>query len=116
MCAATNLRKFGCKRGSKVFLFSDNIADLPPLIFAAICLGCPLVPLVVSATQSQCEYFMNITKPEFAICQVEGYPMLKSCFKNLEFNAKIFTIDGQIDDSISAQLLFQSSDNELHFE
>lgn len=114
--AATNLQQFGCKRGSKIFVFSDNHVDMPPLIFAAICLGCPLVPLMFTLSQSECEYFMNITKPEFAICQVAFYPMLKKCFENLEINATIFTIDGQTDDSISTELLFQNSDNESNFE
>lgn len=114
--AAMNLQKFGCERGRRIFLFSNNITDLAPLTFAAICLGCPLAPLVTSSSQSECEYFMSITKTEFAICELKFYPMLKRCFANLNINAKIFTIDGQAGDSISAELLFDSMDNELDFE
>lgn len=59
---------------------------------------------------------MSITKTEYAICELKYYPMLKECFENLQINAKIFTIDGQADDSITAELLFENVDNELDFE
>lgn len=59
---------------------------------------------------------MSITKPEFAFCQVEFYPMLKKCFENLEIDAKIFTIDGQAGDSISTEHFSEVVDGEEDFE
>lgn len=114
--AAINLQKLGCKRGRRIFLFCGNLADLPPLILGAICLGCPVVPSVVSTSQSECEYFINMTKPEFAICQTMFYPMLKDSFKNVGIDAKIFTVDGQIDGSISTKPFCEPVDNESSFE
>lgn len=114
--AAINLRKFGCERGSRIFLLSDNITDLAPLTFAALCLSCPLVPLVNNSSQNECEYFINITRPEFAICEFKYYPMLEECFAKLNINAKIFTINGQAGDSISTEILFENVDNESDFE
>lgn len=113
---AINLKKFGCKRGRKIFLITDNIANLPPFVFAAFCLGCPLVSLVFNASQEECEYFMSITRPEFAICEPKHHSMLKKCFKNLQIEAKIFTIDGQVDDSISTEHFFEMVDGEEDFE
>lgn len=114
--AAINLRRFGCERGRKIFLLSDNISDLAPLAFAAICLGCPLVALVTSSSQSECEYFINLTRPEFVICEIGYYTMLKECFANLKIRAKVFTMNGQAEDSISTDILFEYVDNESEFE
>lgn len=114
--AAINMQRFGCERGRKIFLLSDNVADLAPLTFAAICLSCPLVPLVNYSSQKECEYFINITRPEFAICELKYYPLLEKCFANLNINAKIFTIGGQAGDSIPTEILFENVDNELDFE
>lgn len=114
--AAINLQKFGCARGRKICLFAENIANLPPFVFAAICLGCPIVSLVSNASQDECEYFMSIAKPEFAICEPKYHSMFKKCFENLQINAKIFTIDGQADDSISTEHFFDYVDGEDDFE
>lgn len=114
--AAINLQKFGCLRGQKIFLLSDNITDLAPLMFAAISLGCPLVPLVTSSSQKECEYFINVTKPDIVICEVKYHQVLKECYANLKMDAKMFTINAQADDSISTDELFENVDNESHFE
>lgn len=114
--AVINMEKFGCKRGRRIFLLSDNVTDLAPLTFAAMCLSCPLVPLVTKSTKDECEYFINVTKPEFAICELKYYTMLKECFTNLKIDAKIFTIGGQVDDSIATECLFEDVDNESEFK
>lgn len=113
---AINLQKYGCARGRKIFLLTDNLPNLPPFVIAALCLGCPLVSLVFNASQDECEYFMSITKPEFAICEPKDHSKLKKCFENLKIDAKIFTIDGQVDDSISTEHFFDSVDGEADFE
>lgn len=114
--AAMNMQKLGCERGRRIFLLSDNISDLAPLTFAAICLSCPLVPQLNYSSQNECEYFINMTRPEFAICELQYYPMVEKCFANLKINAKIFTIGGQIGDSISTDILFDSLNDEEDFE
>lgn len=113
--AAMNLRKFGCEHGRKIFLFSDNITDFAPLAFASICLACPLVCLVTSSSQAECEYFINITRPDFVICEMKHYSMLNKCYANLKIHAEFFTMNGQAGDSISTEILFQHVDNESDF-
>lgn len=114
--AAINMQKLGCERGRRIFLLSDNVSDLAPLTFAAICLSCPLVPLLNYSSQNECEYFINITRPEYAICELKYYPMLEKCFANLNINVKIFTIGGQAGESIPTDILFNSVVDEDDFE
>lgn len=114
--AAKNLQHFGCDRGRKIFIRVDEVSEIVPIIFGAICLGCAVVPIIENASQAECEYFLNITKPEFAFCHLKSHRMLRDCFTNLKINAKIFTVDGQADDSISIQSLFDSVDDETNFE
>lgn len=114
--AAKNLQRFGCVRGQKIFIRIDNVPEIVPIIFGAVCLGCPIVSIIEIASQAECEYFLNITKPKFAICHLISHQMLRECFTNLEINAKIFTADGQADDSIPIQSLFESVDDDNYFE
>lgn len=111
-----NMQKFGCERGRKILLLSATITNVAPLYFGAICLGCPLVAMPISSSEAECEHFMSITKPEFAICQVEFYSMIKRCFAKLKIKAKIFTIDGQAGDSISSENFSEKVDGEDDFE
>ena len=113
---AKNLQRIGCDRGKKILIFIGLIPEIVSITIGAICLGCPLVPMLTESSQAECDYFLNLTKPEFAICHLKFYAMLKKSFTNIKINAKIITIDGQIDDSIPIQSLFESVDNESMFE
>lgn len=112
MRVAKNLQRFGAERGQKLQLFIDNYQEIAPLSFGSIFLGCTVVPIAITSSQAECEYFLNITRPEFAVCHIEFYSALKECFTNLKLNAKIFTVEGQIGDSIPLQSLFESVENE----
>lgn len=118
--AAKNLERLGCVKGKKLFVLIGNVPELAPLLFGAICLGCTIVSIAAVSTQAECEYFLNLTKPEFAVCHVKSYAMLRKCFGNLAIVAKIITVFGQIEDSIPIQSLFDRSgdhdDNDGHFE
>lgn len=116
--AAKNLRKLGCDKGTKLFVFIGNIPEIAPILFGAICLGCTIVSITIVSSQAECEYFLNLTKPELAICHMKFYSMLRKCFGNLNINAKIITDVEQIEDSIPIQSLFDrgDGDDDAHFE
>lgn len=107
---AKNLRKFGCQRGREIFFIGENIAEMVPLAFAALCLGCPIAAEKKVATRSQCEYYLNATKPEFIFIGIKYYPLIKECLANLRINAKVFTIGGEDSDSIPISKLFECHD------
>lgn len=95
----------------------DNIPDIAPLTYGVICLGCPVVLPSVNSTRTECDLFLRKMRPDFAICEIEFYQMLKECFRELNINAKIFTTDGQADDSIPIQSLYESiNDEDTDFE
>lgn len=110
--AAKNLQRLGCVKGSKIIFFTG---DIVPLQFGAICLGCPLV-LPSKATQADYEYSIKLTEPEYAVCDMECYSAVRESFSKLNMNAKIITVDGQMDDSIPMQSILESADNESFFE
>lgn len=116
--AAKNLQRLGCDKGKKLFVFIGNVPEIAPLLFGAICLGCTIVSVATVSSQAECEYFFNLTKPEFVICHVEFYSMLRKCFGNLNINAKIITDVGQTGDTITIQSLFSRGDDgdDAHFE
>lgn len=116
MRAANNLQRFGCEKGKKVFVYIGNAVEVAPLVFGAIYLGCPLVPIATNASQVECEHHLNVTRPEFVICHVKCYNMLRKCFKNLKMNAAFFTVGGQTDDSVPIQRLFEQVENESDYE
>lgn len=118
---AKNLQRFGCDRGKRILIFVGNTSEIVPVIYGALCLGCPLVTIFTSSTQAECEYFLRLTKPEFVICHRNSYEMLKSCFVNLKTNVKFFTADGcdgayADDDPIPIQSLFEEVEDDSHFE
>lgn len=116
--AAKNLQRLGCGSGQKLFVFIGNVPEITPISFGAICLGCTIVTLATGASQAECEYFLNITQPKFAICDMKSHRMLKKCFENLKINTKIITDNGHTEDSIPMQSLFDGadSDTESRFE
>lgn len=68
------------------------------------------------SSQADCEYFLKLTTPQFVICHVKFYSMLRECYKNLMMNATFFTVGGQAGDSVPIERLFEQQDNESHFE
>lgn len=113
---ATNLQRFGCVRGKRIFVFIGNAVEVAPLVFGAIYLGCPLMPIITCVSQAECEFYVKLTKPDFVVCHVKFYNMLSKCFENLEMHATFFTVDGQTDDSVAVQRLFEPVENESNYE
>lgn len=88
---------------------TNSLADIAPLVIAALCLACPIT------AQPECLYFLDVVKPYHIFCDLEFYVILKECLKNLNNDAKIFTFGGQTDESIPVDHLFEKGDIETEF-
>lgn len=116
ICAANNLQKLGFEKGKMIFLLTNNMVDIVPLVFAALCLGCQISSLPTVCSKEEYEYFWSITNPQFIFCDLELQPTLKECRENQKSNADIFTFNGQIDDSIAVDTLFRKTETDPYFE
>lgn len=112
---AKNLQKFGCQKDDKILYFTTNSAEIAPLVFASLCLGCPIVTYSPYFRKAEVNYQLSFLKPKYVICDIEFYPMLGECFKNLEISAQFFTFDGQMGCSIDIECLFDENDDSSQF-
>lgn len=111
-----NFQKFGFKESQILFFLTNNTADVSPLVFAGLCLNCQISSLPTCCSQMEYEYYLNIAKPDFVFCDLKFYSTLKECLTKLKINAKIFTFDGQTDESIPMGIFFQKLDEDWIFE
>lgn len=113
--AANNFKKLGFKKGDVLYFMTNNSADIAPLVFAALCLGCPVTAQPISSSKAECLYFLNVVKPSFVFCDLEFCGTLNECLKNLKNDAKLFTFDGQTDESTPVDNLFDGVNDDANF-
>lgn len=104
---AKNLQKCGCKKGEVIFFLTKNSADIPAIVFAALCLGCPITGSGEYNTTREHLYFLNVVKPKYVFCDVEYYEELNDCHHGLNDKPIFFTFGGQTRDSRSIEVLFE---------
>lgn len=96
---------------------TNNTAAISPLVFAALCLGCPVAPLYTSCSKAECLYFLTLSKAEIVFCDLEFHSMLKECTEKLEISLKYFTFDGQTDGQThSINCLFEEVEDSSNFK
>lgn len=112
---AKRLRSVGLERGEVVFFLTENTADIPALVFAALCLGCVITARRSSSSKLEHVRYLTVVKPKYVFCDLEHYNMMKECLIDLKIQAKFFTFDGQIDESILVNDLFEVDDMDSYF-
>lgn len=112
-----NLQNLGFKKGQLIFFFTSNTDQIVPLLFAALCLGCPITSIPTCCTKKESEYFLKITNPMFVVCDVEYRSMLRECLANQKNTAAFFTFGDQADEqSIPINILFEKTDSNSFIE
>lgn len=112
---AKRLRSAGFEKDQVIFFLTNNSEDIAPLVFAAMCLGCPVASL--PSFHSKLEYLQHLSavKPKYVFCDLEYYDMLKDCLCTLKLGAKFFTFGGQIEKSTSISDLFEMDNMDSYF-
>lgn len=114
--AAQNLKKRGYEKGDVFTVIAKNSHYLAPIVFASVCLGCPINCLDVSFAAAEMVHMMSITQPSAVFCDADVYELVKNCLGELENGAKVYTFSGQTGDSIAVEELFVDTGNEENFK
>lgn len=116
ICVAKNLRRLGFKCGQVIAIVTDNTAEIAPLVFAAICLGCQIAALKTCFTKSEYEYFLTFLKPNYIFCDWKSQAILKKCMINCSNDVQFFIFDRHMNNgAYSVDRLFQIYDDEPDF-
>lgn len=113
--AALNLQKLGCEKGDIIGICARNSHYVAPIVFASICIGCPLNPLDPSFTRPELMHMLSITKPKIVFCDVDIYNLMRECLDDLKNDAIVFTFSGQTADSVPVENLFDEVEGENSF-
>lgn len=98
-----------------VGILANNVPDLAPIIFAAMCLGYPVSPIDPQFGKSELKSLITITKPNIFFCDVNLHNTLVSCLKDLNISAQIYTFNGVRKNSSPVDELFAPTNNESNF-
>lgn len=112
---AQNLQKIDHEPRSVVGILTNNSADVAPIVFASLCLGCPISLFDPSFTKFEIKSIISISKPKTFFCDVSVHSLLEASLKESQLTARVFTFDGQRGNSISVDTLFAETDNETSF-
>lgn len=112
---AQNLQKRGYKQGQIVGTMAKNVPHLAPVIFASLCLGCPINSLDPSVEKGTIIRMFESTQPEIVFCEARLYDVMTECLAELKNNAKIFTFNGTRENSEPVENLFASTGTEEDF-
>lgn len=104
--AAQNLQQKGYKAKQVISFMATNSAYLSPILFASICLGCPINPLHSLMEKEHVIKMLKKTEPCLIFCDVDAYDLMKEYLIKSGNNAKIFTFNGTQGDSEPVESLF----------
>lgn len=93
--AAQNLLKIGVKPRDVIGFIADYSDHLVPMMVASMCLACPMAPLYVLLSKDDIIRFFRKTKPTVVFCDLSACDELAEALKDLQFDVKVFTFDGQ---------------------
>lgn len=113
---AQNLQKRGYNTPKQVFgIVANNVPHLASVVFASLCLGCPINATHAATEKANMLYAFRITQPSVLFCEVSVYDLVKGCVDEIGLNVEIFTFNGVKGDSEAVENLLQSTLNEDEF-
>lgn len=98
-----------------IWLFTNNSADITPLVYAALCLGCVIAAESTAHGCVEIHHTLNYLKPRVIFCDLEYYAMLKECVFDLKINADFFIVGDQTDDTLSIKYFFRQINIDTQF-
>lgn len=113
--AAQNLQQRGYQPKQVFGFLGENSHHVAPIVFASICIGCPVSCLDPSYDKKKLTHLLKITQPVVMFCDIEAYALLKECLTELGNAAKVFTFGGRSEDSEPIENLFEETQCEESF-
>lgn len=111
--AVQNLLELGFKKNDMIALIARNSHHVAPIVFAALCLGCPINTLDTCLNKIDMTNSLKITNPKCIFCDVSAYDVVSSCVQ--DNNARIYTFGGYCSKSIAVEELFADTRNKPDF-
>lgn len=109
------MRELGYEKGDIFVIIARNSHYVTPIIYASLCMGCPINPLDTSFSKPEIMHMLSITKPKLVFCDVDLYDLVRECLNELENETTIFTFSGQNNESIPVETLFEERPEEDTF-
>lgn len=114
--AAQNLRKIGVQPREMFAFIANRCDEFSPIVLAAVCLACPVIPLVTTFSNQEIVDRLKETKPSVIFCDADAYHKCIKCILNeLNWEIKVFTFGGRIDDTAPVANLLLETGNEHDF-
>lgn len=112
--AAQHLQKRGYNTKQAISLNCGNIANQTPIVFASLCLGCP-VNTMSTDHKPHILKTLALIEPKLLFVEVEKYDVTVECLKELKMTPKIFVLNGTKGDAESVEKLFEATGTEDDF-
>lgn len=114
--AAQNLQRRGFNSKCTIATVAANVPHLAPIVYASLCLGCPVAPMYTSMEKPTVLRMFELTEPRIIFCEVKAYDLMVECLAEAKIlDAKIFTFDGVKGDSEAVDNLFRVTGSERDF-
>lgn len=113
--AAQNLQKLGFKKNDVFGLIARNSHHVAPIIFASLCVGCPINTLDSGFNKPEMIHMLSTSKPTLVFCDVNVLELVSNCLKELQNDATIYTFGGTSGESTAVEDLFSETHNESDF-
>lgn len=113
--AALNLLNRGYKANQVFTIVARNSENLAPIVFAALCIGCPINVMDTSFGKNEIKHMLSITKPSLVFCDADVHDKMKECLKEIGNGSKIITFDGKVGSSEQVDDLLVKAEAESTF-
>lgn len=94
---------------------SINSDHLIPIFLASIGLVCPIVPLFPILSKDEIARILTKIKPPIIFCDTKLYDVLKKALNEIQFNIKVFLLDGNVNGVESVESLLKETGEENSF-
>lgn len=113
--AAQNLQRRGFNTKQIIGLVANNSHHVTPIVFASMCLGCPLNAMDASFGKSELIHMLNTTRPLLIFCDIDAYEATADSLNELGVSATIFTFGGSKPGTETVENLFAETGEENVF-
>ncbi|XP_037810846.1 luciferin 4-monooxygenase-like [Lucilia sericata] len=96
MALSKNLLKLGLKVGDVVGMYANNATHTATVMVAAYLCGTPVNALYPGFDKDSAELIYKVTRPKIIFCDVENYEIAAKVNQDLQLNAPIFIMNGEV--------------------
>ncbi|CAK1593304.1 unnamed protein product [Parnassius mnemosyne] len=104
MNIAVSLVRIGVKRGDVVGICAESRLENWCTVIGIACTGAVMTPFSIRHVKDELKHVMNISKPKFLFCSMQGYKAHETILKNLDFLKHIILFG---DERLDGALLYK---------